>query len=71
MWSHLARTRDNATSGERHCRPEPVFVQISGHVDMQISALNASTRWMDERGVTSKKCWIGIEKQMLDISENE
>ena len=27
-----------------------------------------STRWMDERVVTSEKCWIGIEEKMLEIS---
>ena len=27
-----------------------------------------STRWVVERVVTSKKCWIGIEKKMPEIS---
>ena len=52
-------------SGERQ-------VQKSGHVDddIPISALDALILrdWVDERVVTSKKCWIGIEKKMPDIS---
>ena len=27
-----------------------------------------STRWMDERVVTSEKCWNGIEEKMPEIS---
>ena len=27
-----------------------------------------STRWMDERVVTSEKCWGGIEEKMSEIS---
>ena len=27
-----------------------------------------STKWMDERVVTSEKCWIGIEEKMPEIS---
>ena len=50
---------------ERQDRTEPVLVQKSGHVDddILISALDVFTRWMDERVVTPKKCWIGIEKR--------
>ena len=46
-----------------------VLVQTSGHVDgdVQISALDALYE-MDERVVTSEKCWNGIKKKMLEIS---
>ena len=49
-------------SGERQHRPEPVLVQNPGHVDddIQSSAL-------DERVVTSRKCWI--EKKMPENCE--
>ena len=45
-----------SASGEKEDRPEPLHVQNSGHVDddIQISALDVSTRW-NERIVTSTK----------------
>ena len=58
-------------SGETQNRPGFVLVQKSGHVDddVQISALDAFfLRWMDERVVTSEKCWIGIEEKMPEVS---
>ena len=49
-------------------------MQKSGHNedDVQISALECSTRWMDERVVTSEKCWIGTEEKMpRDLKRSE
>ena len=63
-------TLEYPTSGETQDRPGSVQVQKSGHNedDVQISALECSTRWMDERVVTSEKCWIGTEEKMPEIS---
>ena len=57
-------------SGEAQDWLGSVLVQWSGHVDddVQISRWVRSTRWMDERVVTSEKCWIAVEEKMLQIS---
>ena len=57
-------------SGETQDRPGSVLVQKSCHVDddVQISALDHSMRRMEERVVTSEKCWNGIEEKMPEIS---
>ena len=56
-------------SGETQDRPGSEFVQKSGHVDDDepFSAWDAFYE-MDERVLTSEKCWIGIEEKMLEIS---
>ena len=56
-------------SGETQDRPRSVLVPKSGHVDddVQISAMDVFYE-MDERVVTSEKCWIGIEEKMPEIS---
>ena len=48
--------------------PLSVLVQKSGHVDdnVQLSALDAFYE-IDERVVTTEKCWIGIEENMPEI----
>ena len=45
-------------------------MQKSGHVDddVQIPALDAFYEMDGRKTVTSEKCWIGIEKKMLEIS---
>ena len=52
-------------SGERQIRPDPVLGKGSGHVDddRQISELDVLCEM-----VTSKKCWVGIEKKIPEIS---
>ena len=57
-------------SGETPDRLGSVLVQKLGHVDddVQNSALELSTKWMDERVVTSENCWNGIEEKMPEIS---
>ena len=65
---------ESLVSGERQNRPEPVLVQNSGHPDDDIQILwwiHFLTRWMDERVVTSKKSWIGIEKDAGDLRRKE
>ena len=56
-------------SGETQSRPRSVLVQKSSHVDddVQISALDAFYEDVDERVVTSEKCWSGIEEKMPEI----
>ena len=56
-------------SGETQDRLGSVLVQKSGHVDddVQVSALDAFYE-MDERVVTSEKCWIGVEEKISEIS---
>ena len=57
-------------SGEAQSRRGTVLVLKSGHVedDVQISALDAFYE-VDERVVTSEKCWSGIEEKMPEISK--
>ena len=58
-------------SGETQNRLGSVLVQKSGHVDEDVQIFLRwmhSTRWTDERVVTSEKCWIGIEEKMPEIS---
>ena len=57
-------------SGDRQDRTEPALVRNSGHADCDnILRWMYSAIWMDESVVTSKKCWIGIERKMPEISE--
>ena len=63
-------SREYLASGEKEDRSERVLVLKSGHVDddVQVPALDDSARCMDERVVTSMKCWIDIEEKMSEIS---
>ena len=73
----VSKTRKYRSTYDSSKKPEcitvfrpPVLVQKSGHVDddIQISVLDVFTKWMDERAVTSEKCWIGTEAKMSEIS---
>ena len=57
-------------SGETQSRPGSVLVWKTCHVDDDVQILRwvHSTRWMDERAVTSGKCWNGTEEKMPEIS---
>ena len=60
--------------GEGQDRPEPVRVQNSGHVDddIQVSALDVFWEIDGRKSRSSKKCWIGIEKEDAgDLRINE
>ena len=61
---------ENPVCGETQDRRGSVLVQKSGHVDDDVQILRwmRSTRWLDERVVTSETCWIGIEEKMPEIS---
>ena len=57
-------------SGTKKDPLEPVFVHYSGHVedDIQISALDVFHQADGRESRQIKKCRIGIEKKMLEIS---
>ena len=58
-----------SASGERQDRPEPVLVQNPSRVDDDtFLRWMHSPRWMDEGVVTSRKCWIGTEKKIPEMS---
>ena len=60
-----------AASGEKQDRPEPVLAHNSGHVDdeIQIFCVGCIPRDGWTRGSQhQKKCWIGIEMKMPQIS---
>ena len=61
---------DAQQSGETQDRAGSVLEQKSVMLMTTYKLLRwmRSTRWMDERVVTSEKCWIGIEEKMPEIS---
>ena len=59
-------------SGETQDRPGSLLVcrsQVLLMTTCKFLRWMHSTRWLDERVVTSNKCWIGIEKKMPEISK--
>ena len=61
-------------SGETQSRPGSVLVQKSGRSQVMLMTTCKFLRWMhfmrwlDERVVTSEKCWSGIEEKMPETS---
>ena len=43
-------------------------IQVMPMMKHKFLSWMCSTRWMDERVVTSRKCWLGIEKKIQEIS---
>ena len=68
--SYTTATLEYPASGETQSRQGSVFVQTSGHLMTTYKFPRGmhSTRWMDERVVTSEKLWSGIEEKMPEIS---
>ena len=60
-------------SGETQSRPRCPYLcrsQVMLMTTCKFLRWIHSTRWMDERDVTSEKCWSGIEEKMPEISRD-
>ena len=63
LFNILRVVRDKTEQGQYLCR-----IQVMWATTNKFLRWMYSTRWMDEGVVTSKRCWIGIEKKMPEIS---
>ena len=60
----LGVVRDKTDQSQHLCR-----IQVMLTMTYPCLRWMYSTRWMDGRVVAFKKCWIGIEKKMPEISD--
>ena len=63
LWNILRAVKHKVGWGPYLCRS-----QVTLMTTCKFSRWMHSTRWMDERVVTSEKCWNGIEEKMPEIS---
>ena len=70
---HIGK-RGSATAKEEQpdkLRRTVRFEQEAPNTSTSSSSTTPCVRWVDERVVTSKKCWIGIERKIPEISISE